>query len=616
VYPIPPTETLAETKTCKHCGAFFPITDQDLEFYDKLSPVFAGVKFSIPAPTLCPDCRQQRRVSFRNARKVYKRNCDATKKTIVSVFSQDKPYKVYDSKMWFSDIWNPLDYGRDFDFSRSFFDQFNELFLEIPHQSRFDVNTENCDYAQLIGSKNCYLTFVGGFSENLLYSYWMVKTRDCVDCMRCQDIEECYDCEFCYQGSHGLISCSQCNSCTNCSFCWNLTNCQDCFLSGNLTGKKYVFKNEPLTRESYEEKVRDFWKTHNFDAMKLEKTRRMTESFFRVNQNFGSENCTGDYVKNSKNCFGCYEVITNEDCRYFYDNAGDCHDCMDASYGLGGRNCYEILGADGSRNLFGMMNVLGTNDSIYSYACYDSHHIFGCAGLKNASYCILNKQYTKEQYEELVPKIIEHMRGTLEWGEFFPSSMSPFGYNETVAQEYYPMTREQALGVGAEDAPDGTGRSSGPRLVLGQRPAEAFVPDSVRSRPSFNWSDYEPPFPKVEKTIPASKLPTDITQVPDDILNWAIECEVTKKPFRIIKQELEFYRKHRLPIPKRHPDQRQLERIRLQNPRSLFERVCDCPDCAKNHAAPDGKPTKFLTTYAPERSEKVYCEKCYDSEVA
>jgi len=38
-----------------------------------------------------------------------------------------------------------------------------------------------------------------------------------------------------------------------------------------------------------------------------------------------------------------------------------------------------------------------------------------------------------------VPKIIEHMQKMGEWGEFFPSSLSPFGYNETVAEEYYPI---------------------------------------------------------------------------------------------------------------------------------------------------------------------------------
>ena len=63
----------------------------------------------------------------------------------------------------------------------------------------------------------------------------------------------------------------------------------------------------------------------------------------------------------------------------------------------------------------------------------------------NSQYCILNKQYTKEEYEELLPKIIEHMKSTDEWGKFFPTEDSPFAYNETVASEFYPITKDEVL---------------------------------------------------------------------------------------------------------------------------------------------------------------------------
>ena len=161
----------------------------------------------------------------------------------------------------------------------------------------------------------------------------------------------------------------------------------------------------------------------------------------------------------------------------------------------------------------------------------------------------------------------------------------------------------------------------------------------------FNWSDYEAPFPQVDKVIPASKLPDSIESIPDDILNWAIECEVSLKPFRIIKQELEFYRKHNLPIPRRHPDVRHMDRMKQRNPRKLFERLCDSlhcednwkkkgvilkegenagyPDLQKNPpvSSVDIPPSKgglrkmMITTYSPERPETVYCEECYLREV-
>ena len=34
------------------------------------------------------------------------------------------------------------------------------------------------------------------------------------------------------------------------------------------------------------------------------------------------------------------------------------------------------------------------------------------------------------------------MRASGEWGEFFPIEISPFGYNETVAQEYFPLSKD------------------------------------------------------------------------------------------------------------------------------------------------------------------------------
>lgn len=85
----------------------------------------------------------------------------------------------------------------------------------------------------------------------------------------------------------------------------------------------------------------------------------------------------------------------------------------------------------------------------------------------------------------------------------------------------------------------------------------------------------------------------------DAILAGTILCEVTGKPFKIIKQELVFYIEQQFPIPIRHPNQRHRDRLVLRNPRTLFER--NCSECGK----------EILTTYAPERPEKVVCEACY-----
>ena len=162
-----------------------------MEFYEKVSPAFpiplqsegvsrsdgvvASKKYLIPPPTLCPDCRQQRRLTFRNERKLYKRKCDATGKDIVSIYSPDKEYRVYTQEYWWSDAWDAMSYGREFDFSRSVMEQMKELMREVPRFSLANVylSLENCEYSNhLASSRNCYMSYNGSDDEDSLYCDW------------------------------------------------------------------------------------------------------------------------------------------------------------------------------------------------------------------------------------------------------------------------------------------------------------------------------------------------------------------------------------------------------------------------------------------------------------
>jgi len=81
------------------------------------------------------------------------------------------------------------------------------------------------------------------------------------------------------------------------------------------------------------------------------------------------------------------------------------------------------------------------------YYCNNCHYCtdcFGCVGLQRKQYCLFNKQYTKEEYEKEVAKVIEKMIATGEWGEFFDPSLSPYAYNETVALNYFPLSQKDA----------------------------------------------------------------------------------------------------------------------------------------------------------------------------
>jgi hypothetical protein len=161
------TEKIVETKVCKQCWMSFDITDKDMEFYDKISPMFWWKKFQIPTPTFCPDCRQQRRLSRRNERKLYRRTCDASGKQIICLYSPDKDVKVYHYNEWRNDKLDFTSYGKDIDFKKNFFKQFEELLHEVPRISTFNKMTENTEYGNnLIGDKNCYMLFVTFSNES------------------------------------------------------------------------------------------------------------------------------------------------------------------------------------------------------------------------------------------------------------------------------------------------------------------------------------------------------------------------------------------------------------------------------------------------------------------
>ena len=559
---------MKENKTCAQCNSEFSITDNDWDFYKKIVPKIWGVHFDIPTPSLCPSCRQQRRLSWRNERSLYKRKCYATGEDIISIYSPDKPHTVYNQTFRWSEQWDIMDYYLDIDFEKSFLEQFHELVLKVPKRAVVKwTGSENCEYVNFVGSsKSCYLISDASNNEKCFYSNGMV------DCTNCADSSYIRKSEWCYE-SIDTISCYNCSHIQNCINCsqsehlYNCKNCSNCFACINLDNQSYCIENVQYTKDEYEKKVIEMKK----DWYDRDTFQKFIQDFPMKNLNIiNSENISGNIINNSNNIKSSYEIYDSENISYSTNIHRWARDCMDVDVWLNNSfMLYEcgIINRNCTNTAFCFDLWSGCHNLLYSTECKWSRDCFMCNGLVGKQYCILNKQYTKDEYNELVAKIIEKMKQDGEWGDFFPASFSAFGYNETTANEYFPLTKQEAI--------------------------EKW----------FNWSDYEIPFPKVEKIIPASKLPEKIEDIPDDILTWAIECEVTKKPFRIIKPELDFYRKHSISIPKRHPDQRHLDRMNLRSPRKLFSRECN--KCN----------TGIETTFAPERKEKVYCEECFNKEV-
>ena len=556
-------------KVCSQCSASFEITDDDLAFYKEIAPVFNGKQFPIPSPMQCPACRLQRRLLFRNERKLYKRNSGISRKPMVTMFAPDNPYKTCSQEEWFSDTWDPMAYGKECNFSHPFFDQLRALNLAVPHPGLNNTNVENSEYTNYaLNQKNCYLIFGAADNEDCLYGKFVIFSKNTTDCL------SVYSCEWCSEGvaSQQCYGCHYFLNCHNCSDCFMIedcSGCKNCIMCFGLRQREYCILNKQLTREEFLSQKAALY------PLTSQKIGRMQQQLNELQKNlphigshiYASEDCTGDAIYNSKGCKECFDINHCEDCHCtaFTPNGVSSYD---STYSApdGVQWCNNVTCTIGHRCL-GTYMCWYTNDVYYSINCRQCDFCFGCVGLRNKKYCIFNRQYTKEDYEVLAGRIAEKMTAAGEWGHFLPPDLSHFAYNETIAQEYFPLTREQALAL------------------------------------SFRWRPEDAILPDAKKTIPGEQLPDTIGNIPDDILHWAIICSATKKPFRITKPELDFYRRMELPVPRLHPDERHRLRLAKKKPYRLWNRTC--AKCQK----------PIATSFAPDRPEIVYCETCYLSEV-
>ncbi len=230
--------------------------------------------------------------------------------------------------------------------------------------------------------------------------------------------------------------------------------------------------------------------------------------------------------------------------------------------------CYEMHGCTRTANCQFCHLCYDDMNLTYCDTCQNSQNLFGCVSVKKGEYLIFNKKYSKTDYQILKEKIIKHMKKTGEYGEFFPPQIAPVGYNETQGNFYMPMSKEEVLTKG------------------------------------WRWED-NIPGTFGQETISKGSIPDKIEDVPDSYLNEIFTCVNCLKNYNVTRNELLFYRKENIPFPRRCPNCRYKRRFDLRPARRLWHRKCMNEGC-KN---------EFETCYALGRSERVYCESCYNKEV-
>jgi hypothetical protein len=559
---------MSTTLVCLRCHDSYLVDTKQESFLERAAPQAEGATLTFSMPRFCPSCRDQGRLAWRNDRALYMRECGMCQRRIVSCYSPQSEIQVLCANCWNSDRWDPMSFGQEFDSSKSFLEQFQCLFKRVPHLALYNLDPENSDYCNhAAGMKDCYCVFASAMNERTLYATRTWKNTNCMDLLESSESENCYmilDCHNCYQ----LLYSEHCTHCADSAFLFDCHSCRSCFGSANLRQREYVFFNQQLSKAAYEAELAKLaLNSHSgVAAVRAAVDRHLQQQVHRHAFLTGCEDCIGDQLVRCKQSRYCFNLSEAEDCHYC-ELGFSPKDSYDASGISQGELCYGIVNHLGSSRCSANVITYYNDNCHYAYHCQSCSDSLGVVGLRHKQHVILNRQYSKSEYQVLLGEIARQMSQQNIWGEFFPGWLSPFGYNETEAQSIYPRSQLQAANDG------------------------------------FRWSCYENPRPHTATTLHATELPDTISQVSDQILGTVILCRDTGKPFKIGRAELAFYRKHNVPVPQLHPDARYRALLARRNSRRMYPRQCSyCPQ-------------KFVSAYPPQSASAVLCEACYRKEI-
>lgn len=551
-----------ETRQCNKCKENFEIDQNDKSFYEKMK---------VPVPHICPDCRFKMRAMWRNENTLYSgQKCGLCGKNIVTMYNPKLSYKIYCFDCFYSDKWDARDYAINYDFSKSITEQMGDLLLKVPrlflntnNSTGEMINSEYTNYAG--GQKNCYLTFNADPSEEVLYSRGIRKCFDSMDLYFSEDSSLCYE-GINTQKSSNCVFSTNTIGCVDCFFILNGSGLINCFGCVNLRNKSYCWFNEQLSPEEYKEKLDKIKGSYSSFLEERKKFKSFCLKFpHKENNNMKSVDCEGDYLFNCKNVINSFESSNSENCKYIFSAKGpkDSYDVL--GFGMNSELLLETSSVGLSSNVIASCGISSSSNIAYIFYGQGCSDCFACASLKNGKYCILNKQYSKEEYEKIKGHIIKELTEKGIYGLMMPVEIAPFAYNETIAQDNMPLTKEEAITQG------------------------------------FRWED-DIQMTKGRETLQPEEIPDHIKDIKDSITKEILRCINCERNYKITEQELLFYRKMVLPIPHQCFYCRYQDRIKRRGPYKFWKRKCD-------HCGEDIK-----TNYSPDRKEIVYCTKCYQQE--
>lgn len=544
---------------------------------------------------------------FRNERKLYKRKCSKTGKSIVALYPEEYEGKVYNPDLWRSDGRDPLDFGMTYTPGR-FYDDLKVLFKQVPFLNMFAFSNENSDYTN--GSewnKNCYMIFASDHNRDCYYSYSIFDCKNVVDGYGSKGCENCYqiiDCLNCMKTAYS----QKVDESFNVLFSYHIKNCKNIFLCVGLKDKEYYYMNEFVGKERWDSEIApmidDLFRHGKAEEYQAKLQEMMKWTIVQNMSIINAQNCIGDLIDNSKNVLESFEVHNAEDIRGVI-NANGCKDVMWWYVVVdGSQKIHEGIGLAANFSAATVWNSRTDNRDVYfSNFIMNVKNMLGTISCRNKEYCILNKEYSKTEREKHAMQIVKELQEQKKRWEFFDPEFSPFPYNDTVADEYYPI--KTIIVDGKEQIHHAEGKGT-----VTVADSSKFISDAIldlwwaeKIKIKRRTRENEINIPAGIQTIQSAEVHSDINEVKDDILEKAIICTVSWRPFKLSIPELTFYRKNGFPLPHKHPDIRHQERLDKRPGRNICVR--NCSNCKQ----------EMLSVYTPEYAGKVYCETCYNKEI-
>jgi len=443
------------------------------------------------------------------------------------------------------------------------------------------------------------MCFNSNTCENCMYTVFGSKVKDSIDTNNISsstllyDVDTGSDCNKVFFGG-------EVDSSYNSWLLYDCDNVSDCFGCVGLRGKKYHIFNIAYSKDEYMKKLEEM-NIGSYGALEQHK-KRWRDLMLRVPRRYysGVQNTQviGENICHSKNVKYCFKGCSLENVAYSQALAPGVKDSYDfTNWGINAELVYETV--DSGTNLHNVKfsyQCVQSSDIYYCLISMNLKDCFGCTSLRGKQYCILNKQYTKEEYEAILPKILQHMRDVpyidsrgriFTYGEFFPSELSPFAANETALLETANMNKDDILNFG---------------LV---------------------WR--EPKATEYKITLQALDLPDHISQTNETISQEIIECLDCHRAYRVAPVEFAFLKENGIPLPRKCHNCRFKDRATFHNLPRWYQGSCTCNGSAslkgvyQNQAehfhGTEPCPNTYVTTYSPDRPEVVYCEQCYQQEI-